>query len=89
MSGVESPNDCHDDFGIGVLALLLILLAFAFSLASKRLLPTLLALFIAFYLVLLGLRMMLGEINDGPVLLGDLLASLGFTFFWLELRGER
>ncbi len=87
MSGVEFPHDWHDDCRIGVLALLLIVVGF--SLASKRLLPTLLALFIAFYLVLLGLRMMLGEINDGPVLLGDLLASLGLTFLWLKLRGER
>jgi hypothetical protein len=73
--------------GIAVLALLLIVVGFSF--ASRRLLLTLLAVFVAFYLVLLGLRMMLGEINGGSVLLGDLLASLGLTFFWLKLRGDR
>jgi formate hydrogenlyase subunit 3/multisubunit Na+/H+ antiporter MnhD subunit len=73
--------------GIAVLALLLIVVGFSF--ASRRLLLTLLAVFVAFYLVLLGLRMMLGEINGGSVLLGNLLASLGLTFFWLKLRGDR
>ena len=73
--------------GIGVLALLLIVVGFSF--ASRRLLLTMLAVFIAFYLVLLGLRMMFDVLCDGSVFLGDLLASLGFTFFWLELRRDR
>jgi hypothetical protein len=38
--------------------------------------------FIACYFLLLGLRLMVGSVNDPLVLLGDFFASLALTFFW-------
>ncbi|MGD0990386.1 MAG: hypothetical protein ABR874_21470 [Candidatus Sulfotelmatobacter sp.] len=43
--------------------------------------------FIAFYFLILGLRMMAPRTGpDEVVLLGDLFASLGLTFFWAARR---
>jgi hypothetical protein len=38
--------------------------------------------FIAFYFLLLGLRMLLGNMSVPEPLVGALLASLALTFFW-------
>jgi hypothetical protein len=73
-----------------LVALLVFGLAYAFRPAEgvgRHLKETVLA-FVAFYFLLLGLRMMVGPIGpDGP-LLGDFFASLALTFFWATRRGQ-
>ncbi len=44
--------------------------------------------FVAFYVLLLGLRIMVGPVNDSSVLLGDFFASLALTFFWATRRKQ-
>jgi hypothetical protein len=42
--------------------------------------------FISVFLTLLGLRVLFVGPSGESMLLGDLLASVGFTFLWLLLR---
>lgn len=71
-------------------ALLVFWLAYAFRPAQGfgRHLKESVFAFIAFYLLLLGLRMMLSSITHDGVFLGDLFASLALTFFWIVRRKQ-
>jgi hypothetical protein len=75
---------------LGAIALLLSGLAFELDPnkgAKSYALKEALFVFIAFYFVLLGLRMMVGILSgDSSILLGDLFASLALTFFWAMKR---
>ncbi len=42
--------------------------------------------FVASYFMLPGLRMVFGGVHDPEILLGDLFASLGLTYFWIMRR---
>jgi len=42
--------------------------------------------FVACFFLLLGLRLVFGEIHDDNVFVGSLLASLAVTFFWAMRR---
>jgi hypothetical protein len=70
--------------GIGAVILLLLGVAFAVGPIKGGRPPAVEAVFafVALYFVLLGLRSMFGGVHDPEVLLGDLFASLGLTFFW-------
>ncbi len=42
--------------------------------------------FASFFFLLLGLRLMIGSVNDDAPLVGDFIASLALTFFWASRR---
>jgi hypothetical protein len=76
---------------IGTIVVFLVLvLAFAFGVAfapARARYPRLEAFFafLAFFFLILGLRLMVGEPNPLAVV-GDLFASLSLTFFWVLRR---
>ena len=45
-------------------------------------------LFVAFFFLLLGLRLMISSAADEGLFLGDLLASLAMTFFWVTRQRQ-
>ena len=73
-----------------LVALLVFGLAYALRPAEGegRHLKEILLAFVAFYFLLLGLRMIAGFIHDPEILLGDFFASLALTFFWAMRRKE-
>jgi hypothetical protein len=74
-------------FGTGLVVFVLIILAFAFGPILKPYFTETVPAFIGFFFLLLGLRMMLSPTGpEGNVLLGDFLASLALTYFWVKRR---
>lgn len=68
----------------GVVALLALGITFALGRTKEvggRL--TAFLVFVAFSFLLLGLRLMISSAADEGLFLGDLLASLAMTFFWV------
>ena len=68
----------------GVVMLMVLGIAFAIGHTKEsgvRL--TAFLVFVAFYFLLLGLRFMIGMNGGDGLFLGDLLASLALTFFWV------
>jgi hypothetical protein len=73
---------------IGVaIVLVLAVLALVFGPTLRANLAEAVPAFIAFFLLLLGLRMIMPAIGpEGNILLGDLFASLGLTYFWVTRK---
>jgi hypothetical protein len=73
--------------GCGVVILLILGVAFAIGPVKGGRPPRLEAFFafLAFFFLILGLRLMIGEPNPLAVL-GDIFASLALTFFWVLRR---
>jgi predicted Na+-dependent transporter len=65
---------------------LLIGLTFAFGPSRAPVLLDALRAFVAFFFLLLGLRMTFSSIRDPEPLLGAFFASLALTFFWVMVR---
>jgi hypothetical protein len=64
-----------------------LILAFAFGPTYKANIAWAIPAFIAFFFLLLGLRMIFGPSGpDDNILLGDFLASPALTYFWVVRR---
>ncbi len=75
---------------IGAIVLLVVLLAFAFGPVIRAHINEALPAFIAFFLLLLGLRMVFTSAGpEGNILLGDFLASLALTYFYVNRTRPR
>jgi hypothetical protein len=74
--------------GLAVFAFLVFGLAYALRPAEGvgRHLGETVSAFVAFFLLLLGLRMTIGSVHDPEIFLGDFFASLALTFFWAMRR---
>lgn len=68
------------------LLFVLLVLAFALGPAFRASLNEAFPSFIAFFFLLLRLRIAFAEFHDPEILLGDLFASLGLTYFWIMRR---
>jgi hypothetical protein len=68
-----------------------LLLAIHFAIGSQnrsiRILEAI-CVFIAFFFLLIGFRLLIGNAGD-DALFGSALASMSLTFFWLMLRKQR
>ncbi len=75
-------------FILTLLAFVLIALGFKFAPLLKVSFAEALGVFVAFYLLLLGLRFMVASTVDDGIFVGGLLASLALTFFWAMWRKQ-
>jgi len=74
-------------FQVAVFLFILTILAVAFVPVLRESPADATRAFIAFFFLLLGLRLMVGSVGgDGNLFLGDFFASLALTFFWLLRR---
>jgi len=77
-------------FAALILGLLLLVSVFAFTPIARTPLAGTIRTFVAFYLVLLGLALIFGQVEqESRDLLGALFAALGLTYFWVTLRRDK